>query len=171
MSPVSFTVWNPESKKFVRIGFLPCQITVALLIHPSSIVRRILMVKDIRIQLAGTIFQTKSIFFGTSCSGSAHCLFTGYFQTAMSSKFSYSMRRPSLSKAICLSGSSELLSIRCIYSGEYSDLLICRGLFPELSYVPGWEADGLSNRVEGRIGSPPLPLHRTYGSRIRRYIV
>ena len=26
------------------------------------------------------------------------------------------------------------------------------------------------NRVEGSRTAPPLPLHRTYGSRIRRYI-
>ena len=28
----------------------------------------------------------------------------------------------------------------------------------------------LRNRVEGSRMAPPLPLHRTYGSRIRRYI-
>ena len=27
-----------------------------------------------------------------------------------------------------------------------------------------------NNRVEGSRMAPPLPLHRTYGSRIRRYI-
>ena len=49
-------------------------------------------------------------------------------------------------------------------------------LFPDLSKAKAVNHDGayspsMANRVEGGITPSPLPLHRTYRSGIRRYIV
>ena len=43
-------------------------------------------------------------------------------------------------------------------------------LYEERRSLTESEREELDNRVEGSRTAPPLPLHRTYGSRIRRYI-